>query len=198
MTSDPPDHSSHVDIELENELDNFITLQQQPQHPNTLTVHHLSQTMTSSESSKSPSTTGETRAHRVYKRKLPNTPFPSNPRPSQTFMDHPLHTNTKEFLQVCLPFFPQNTYYHSNPNNDQPNYVNENALFPTPSWTSFYHFSNPLSLPIYNNPDDNEFYQTRLYHLTTAFHEKQLTNIGLNQTLNRFTSQKANRFSINH
>ena len=40
--------------------------------------------------------------------------------------------------------------------------------------------------------------QTRLYHLTTALHEKQFTTIGLNQTLTRFTEQKANRFSINH
>ena len=30
MTSDPLDYSSPVDTELENELDNFITLQQQP------------------------------------------------------------------------------------------------------------------------------------------------------------------------
>ena len=51
MTSDPPDHSSPVNTELKNELDNFITLQQQLQHPNTLTFHHLSQTMTSSVSS---------------------------------------------------------------------------------------------------------------------------------------------------
>ena len=59
MTSDPPDHSSPVDTEVENELDNFITLQQQLQHLNTLTIHHLSQTITSSESSNSPSTTRE-------------------------------------------------------------------------------------------------------------------------------------------
>ena len=105
ITSDPPDHSSPVDTELENELDNFITLQQQLQHPNTLTTHHLSQTITSSESSNSPSTTRENGAQRKFKRKLPNTRFPSNPRTAQTFMDHPLHTNAKEFLQICLPFF---------------------------------------------------------------------------------------------
>ena len=113
-------------------------------------------------------------------------------------MDHPLQTNTREFLQVSLPFFPKYTYYHSNPNNDQPNYVNENAIFSTLSWTSYYHFSNPLSLPLYNNPDDNKLCQTRLYHLNTALHEKQFTTIGLNQRLNRFTARKANRFSINH
>ena len=105
MTSDPPDHSSTVDTELENDLDYFITLQQQLQHTNTLNIHHLSQTMTSAESSNSASTTGETGAHRVFKRKHPNTPFPSNTRAAQTFMDHPLQTNTKEFLHVGLPFF---------------------------------------------------------------------------------------------
>ena len=78
--------------------------------------------------------------------------------------------------------FPQNTYYHSNPNNDQPNYVIENALFPTFSCSSFYHFSNPLSLPLYNNPDDNELCQIRLYYITASLHEKQFTTIELNQT----------------
>ena len=148
MTSDPPGHSSPVDAELGNDLDNFITLQQQLQPPSTLTIHHLLQTVSSSESSNPPFTTGETRAHRVSKRNLPNSPFPSNPRPAQTFWNHPLHTNTKEFLQVCLPFFLQYTYYRSNPNDDQPNYVDENVLFLTLSWTSQYHFSNPLSLPL--------------------------------------------------
>ena len=105
MTSDPPDHSTPVDTELENELDNFITLQQHSQHANTHTIHHLSQTMTLSESSNSPSTTGETRAHRVLKRKLLNTPFPSNSRPAPAFIDHLLHTNTKEFLECARHFF---------------------------------------------------------------------------------------------
>ena len=41
MTSDQPDLPSPVNEELENELDNFTTLQQQPQNPNTLTFHHL-------------------------------------------------------------------------------------------------------------------------------------------------------------
>ena len=162
MTSDPPDHSSPVDTELENELESFTTIQQQQQHPIKLPIHHLSQTMTSSESSNSPSTTAETRAHRVFKRKISNTPFPSNPRPAQTFMDHLFHTNTKELPQVCLAFFPLYIYYHSNPNNDQPNYVNGNSLFPTLSWTPYYQLSNPLSFPLYNTPDDNELCQTRL------------------------------------
>ena len=95
MTSDPPDNSSPVDNELENELENFITLQQILQHPNTLIIHHLSQTITSSEPLNSPSPTGETRGQRKLKQKLPIILFPYNPRTAQTFMDQPLQTNTK-------------------------------------------------------------------------------------------------------
>ena len=105
LTSDPPDHSRPVDTEFEIELDNFITLQQQLHHCNNLTIHHLSQTTTCSESSNPTSTTGDTRAHRVFERKFPDIPSPSKPQPAQTFTTHPLHTNTKQFLQVCLPFF---------------------------------------------------------------------------------------------
>ena len=71
-------------------------------------------------------------------------------------------------------------------------------MFPALSWTSYYHFSKPLSLPLYNNPGDNELCHTRLHHLTTSLHEKQFTTIGITQTLNRFNAQKTNRFSINN
>ena len=124
--------------------------------------------------------------------------MPSNPRPPRTFSVHPLYTNTKEFLQVCLPFFPQYTYYQTNTNNYQRTYVNEHTLFPTLSWTSYYHISNPLSLPLCNNPDDNELCHTRLHYLTPTLHDKQFITIGITQILNRFTAQKANRFSMNH
>ena len=62
----------------------------------------------------------------------------------------------------------------------------------------YYHFTNPLSLPLYNNQEDNEFCHTRLHHLTTALHEKQFTTIEQTQTLKRFVAQKANHFSINY
>ena len=113
------------------------------------------------------------------------------------FSVHPLPTNTQEFLQMFVPYFPQYTYFQST-NNDQRTYVDEYSLFPTLSWSSYYHSTNPLSLPLYNNQEGNELCQTRLHHLTTAIHEKQFTTIGLTQTLNRFVAPKANRFSINH
>ena len=60
MTSDPPDPPSPVNEELENLLDNFITLQQQLQNPNTIKIHHLLQSITSSESSNPAFTIEET------------------------------------------------------------------------------------------------------------------------------------------
>ena len=71
--SDQPDPSSPVKEELENQLNNFITLQLQLQNLNRLTHHHLSQSISSSESSNPASTIEETRAHRVFKQKEPNT-----------------------------------------------------------------------------------------------------------------------------
>ena len=196
MTCDTLDYSSPADTEFENDIDNFITLQQQLQHPNTLTIHHLSQRMTSSEPSNSPSTTGETGAHRVFKRKLPDTSFPSNPRPTQSLTNHQLHTNTEEFLQVCSPFFYNVlTIIQILTTNNQIT-LTKDHYFPL-SWTSYIHFSNTKSLPLYKNPDDIELSQTRLHHLTIALHEKRITAIGLNQTLYRFTALKANKFSIN-
>ena len=105
--------------------------------------------------------------YRAFKRKFPNTPFPSHPGTAQKFVDQPLHTNTTEFLKACLPFFPQYTYFDSDPNDEHPNYVDEYVLYPTLSWTSFYHFSNPLSLPLYNTPHDNEQCKNELCRLTT-------------------------------
>ena len=48
------------------------------------------------------------------------------------------------------------------------------------------------------NPTDNELCDSLIQKLTTALHLNQFTAIGLNQTLNRFIAQKANRLSINH
>ena len=142
----PSDPASRVDEQLENELDNFITPKQQLQNPNPLTNHHLSQIITSFESSNPSSTTESTRAHRVFKCKHPNAQKPPNPWPRRTFSVHPLHTNTKEFLQECLPFFPQYFYFKTNTNNDQWTYVNEHALFPSFSWTSYYHYHSHFEI----------------------------------------------------
>ena len=69
MTSDQSDASSPVTEELEYELNNFINLQQQLQHNNTLTIHNLAHSFSSSESSNPTFTIEETRSHRVLEKK---------------------------------------------------------------------------------------------------------------------------------
>ena len=137
LTSESSDNYDQDNTQISHELDNFITIQQQLQHPQALTIHQLSRYLTSpnpstptlsstytpSQNPTSPSTpySSTNRAYRTFKRKFPNTPFPSNPGTSTTYINHPLHTNTKEILQLGLPFLPQHTYFHSDPNVEKPN-----------------------------------------------------------------------------
>ena len=124
LTSEPSNNNDSESTQISHELDNFITLQQQLQHPQTLTIHQLSQSVISSNSSTptpsslyslsqnptplSTPSSSTNRAYRTFKRKFLNTPFPSNLGTSTTFVNHPLHTNSKEILQLNLAFFPQN------------------------------------------------------------------------------------------
>ena len=48
LTSETSDNNSSVNTQISHELDDFITLQQQLQHPQTLTIHQLSQSIISS------------------------------------------------------------------------------------------------------------------------------------------------------
>ena len=136
LTSEHSDNNNSVNTQIFNELDNFITLQQKIYHPQLLTIRQLSQSITSSNtstptpspnpiSSSNPIPSTTNRAYRTFKRKLPYTPFPAYSQPAQSFVNHPLHTNTKKFLQLCLHFFPQYIYFYSDPNDENPNYVNE-------------------------------------------------------------------------
>ena len=72
MTSNQPDSSSPVTEESEHELDTFSTLQQQQHTTNTIAVHQLSKSFSSSQSSNPACTVEKTRAHQVLKRKHPN------------------------------------------------------------------------------------------------------------------------------
>ena len=102
MKNDQPEPSSPVNEELEHELDNFITLQQLLQNTKALIIHHLSQSIYSSESSNPASTVAETRAHRVFKRKHPTTQTLHHP---DCF---PFTRNTlmlKKFFKYNLRFF---------------------------------------------------------------------------------------------
>ena len=116
-------NNSSVNTEISHELDNFITLQQQLQHSQTITIHQLSQSIKSSNPStptpssnyipspnpnpsSNPSSSSTNRAYRNFERKLPKTPFASHPGTAKIFVNHPFHTNTKECLQMCLLFSP--------------------------------------------------------------------------------------------
>ena len=168
MASDQIDPPSSVNEKLEIDLDNFITVQQQLQNPHTFTIHHLSQSIFSSESSNPASTTEESQANRVFKRKHPNAQMHHQ---LDCVPFQPLHINSKKnFLQICLPFFLQYTHFQTT-DNDQRNYVDEYSLVPTISWKLYYHFTNPLTLPLHNNPEDNVKCQARSHHLTTALYE---------------------------
>ena len=104
-------------------LDNFITLQQQLLSPHTLTIHQFSSTITSSNpptptpisdyapslahsSTSTESSNSTNRAYRNFKRIFPNHPFPFKPGTAREYINHPDHTNTKNFLQITLPLFP--------------------------------------------------------------------------------------------
>ena len=149
MTSDQPDPPSPVNEKQENKLDNLITLQQQLQN----------RIISSFKSSNPASTIGKIRARQVLKRKHPNTQILHHPWPPRLFSVQSLHQTLKIFLQNCLPFFPQNTYYQTT-NNYHRTYIDAYSLIPTLSWTSYYYFTNPLALPLYNNPYDIKICQS--------------------------------------
>ena len=69
---------------------------------------------------------------------------------------------------------------------------------PTLHWTSYYHYTNPLYLPLYNNITDNEQCKDMLYRLTTALTLRQFTYIGFKKQLKEFTAPRANDFTIEY
>ena len=120
-TNNSPDNSH-----ISDELTNLITLQKQIQYPHTLTIHRLSSTITLNPPTPTPtsdyttslaqsstatqSSISNNRAYRTFKRKFSNHPFPSKPGAAREYINHPTYTNTTNYLQVPLPFFPQYTY----------------------------------------------------------------------------------------
>ena len=132
FTNERSNNSSPDTTQISYDLNHLITLQQQVQHPHTLTIHQLLSTITSSNplfpipssdytlslaqsstSTQSSSTTS--RAYRTSERKFPNHPFPSKPGIARNNVNHPYHTNTRQ-------------------------HVDEHVLIPTLHWTSFYLF----------------------------------------------------------
>ena len=188
--SDRSHNNSPDNIQISKELDNFITLQQQFTYPHILTIHQLSSTVSSSnpptptpssaytpsiaQSSTSTETpTSTNRAYRTFKRKFPNHPFPTKPGTAREYINHPEHTNTKNFLEITLPSFPQYTLNTSTIPNETRNFFDEHVLMPTLHWTAYYNYTNPLYLPLTNTNENIEKNKNILYRLTTSLTPRQ-------------------------
>ena len=201
--------------QISQELDNFITFQQQPFHLENPTINQISYTIESSNpptptpssaytASLAPSSTSTessnstNRAYRTFKRKFPNHPFPTKPGTAREYINHPNHTNTKEFLAITLPSFPQYTLNTPNNTNDTRSFVDEQVLMPTLHWTSYYHFTNPLCLPLSNTHIDIERNQDMLYRLTTPLTHRQFTYIGYKKSLKTYTATRANEYTLEY
>ena len=210
--SDQSSHSPDTP-RISPELDNFITLQQQPYHLNTPTINQISSTTDSSNpptpstnytESLTPSSTSTisslntNRAYRTFKRKFPNHPFPAKPGTAREYINHPQHTNTKEFLAITLPSFPQYTLNTPHDANETRNFVDEYVLMPTLSWTSYYHFTNPLCLPLSNTHIDIERNKDMLYQLTTPLTARQFTYVGYKKSLKIHTAPRANEYTLEY
>ena len=208
--------SNSPDIpQISQELDNFITLEQQLLHPNTLTINQISSTIEYSNpptptpssaytaslaqsSTSTESSNSTNRAYRTFKRKFPNHPFPTKPGTAREYINHPHHTNTKDFLAITLPSFPQYTLNTPHDTNDTRSFVDEHVFMPTLHWTSYYHFTNPLCLPLSNTHNDIERNQDMLYRLTTPLTHRQFTYIGYKKSLKTFTAPRANEFTLEY
>ena len=209
-TNNSPDN-----IQLSEELDIFITLQQQLLSPHTLTIHQLSTTITSSNpptstpisdytpalahsSTSTESSNSTNRAYRTFKRKFPNHPFPSKPQTAREYISHPDHTKTTIFLQITLPLFPQYTLNQSDSNPEPRQFVVEHVFIPTHHWTACYNFTNPLTPPLYNTTIDIEMNKDELFRLTTALTPRQFTYVGYKKLLKTFAASRANDYSIEY
>ena len=212
--SDQSSHSPDTP-RISPELDNFITLQQQPYHLHTPTINQISSTINSSNpptpipssnytESLAPSSTSTesslntNRAYRTFKRKFPNHPFPAKPGTAREYINHPKHTNTKEFLAITLLSFPQYTLNTPHDTNETRNFVDEYVLMPTLSWTSYYHFTNPLCLPLSSTHIDIERNKDMLYRLTTPLTARQFTYTGYKKSLKTHTAPRANEYTLEY
>ena len=69
---------------------------------------------------------------------------------------------------------------------------------PTLSWTSYYHFTNPLCLPLSNTHIDIERNTDILYRLTTPLTPRQFTYVGYKKSLKTHTAPRANEYTLEY
>ena len=69
---------------------------------------------------------------------------------------------------------------------------------PTLHWTAYYHFTNPLCLPLTNTHDNIEKNKDMLYRLLTTLTPRQFTYVGYKKLLKTFTAPRANEFTIEY
>ena len=215
FNSDRSHNNSLDNIQISEELDIFITLQQQLTHPHTITIHQLSSTVKSSnpqtptplsdytpslaQSSTSTETpTSTNRAYRTFKRKFPNHPVTTKPGTAKEYINQPEHTNTKNFLQITLPSFRQYTLNTSTTTNETRSFVDEHVLMPTLHWTAYYNHTNPLYLPLTDTNENIERNKNILYRLTTSLTLRQFTYVGYKKLLKTFTAPRANDYTIKY
>ena len=168
--------------------------------PHNLTIHQLSSTLTSSNpprptpisdytpslaqsSTSTETSTSTSRAYRTFKRKIPNHTFPSKPGTAREYVNHPDHTNTPNYLQIALLFFPQYTLNQSDLNPEPHHFIYEHVLIPTLHWTAYYNFTNPLTLPLLNTTVDIERNINEFFSLTTSLTSIQFTYVGYKKLL---------------
>ena len=97
-----------------------------------------------------------------------------------------------------MPSFPQYTLSIPNDTNDTRSFGDEHVYMPTLHWTAYYHFTNPLCLPLSSTHNDIEKNKDILYRLTATLTPRQFTYIGYKRLLKTFTAPRANEFTIEY
>ena len=67
---------------------------------------------------------------------------------------------------------------------------------PTLHWTVYYHYTNPLCLPLANTTESIEKNKNMFYRLTTTLTPRQFTYVGYKKLLKTITAPRSNDFAI--
>ena len=169
LHSDRSYNNSPDTPQISQELDNCLTLQQQLIHPNTLTIHQLSSTMTSTN---------------------PPTPTPSSAY-TPSLAQSSTSTKHLQALTELIALLNENFQITRN-------FVDKHVLMPTLHWTAYYNFTNPLFLPLTNTHDSIEKNKDMLYRLFTPVTPRHFTYVGYKKLLKTFTAPRANEFAIEY